>query len=195
MRALLKKHNDLKIIIDESFCHFLPDLNQWRNFKKNNLSNDRCFFVKSMSKDFGIAGFRIGYLETTNNILKKIKTKFGTWALNNIAVKLLEIMSEKRFLEKYEKARQKYLEDKEIFFNNLKSLEGINVFESDSNFLIKLHKGHKNGFKFIMKLLIETGLYVRSMEDKIGLNSSYIRVACRTKEENNSIIKILKKAI
>ena len=43
-----------------------------------------------------------------------------------------------------------------------------------------------------MELLLKTGLYVRSMDDKVGLDSSYIRVACRSKDENREIIKILK---
>lgn len=193
---LLSKHQKLKIIIDESFCHFLEDLEGWRNFKKNNLHNERCFFIKSMSKDYGIAGFRIGYFETTNSIIEQLKAKYGTWALNNMAVKLLELMSNNDFLVNYEKARKQYLQDKKIFFKELRQVKGISVFESDSNFfLIKLINKDVSGFRFVMDLLLKTGLYVRSMDDKIGLDSSYIRVACRSKDENSRIIKIFKENI
>ena len=44
-----------------------------------------------------------------------------------------------------------------------------------------------------MEILVEDGLYIRSMEDKIGLNSSYFRVACRSKKENEKIFEVLKK--
>ena len=83
-----------------------------------------------MSKDYGIAGFRIGYLETTNSIIHQLKAKYGTWALNNMAVKLLELMSNNDFLVNYEKARKQYLHDKKIFFIDWE-YSGYNEFYYD----------------------------------------------------------------
>ena len=157
------------------------------------LKYKRCFFVKSMSKDFGIAGFRIGFMESKNLITKNIKSKYGTWALNNIAIMLLEIISSDKFLDNYEKARLKYLNEKESFYNELIKIKNIKVYKSQANFfLIKLQKKNDSGFRFVMDLLINSGLYIRSMDDKIGLDSSFIRVACRSKDENNKIVEILK---
>ena len=193
---LSKKFPDLKIIIDESFIHFIDDLESWKTFKKKLLKNKNLFFVKSMSKDFGIAGLRIGYLETKNKIINTLKESFGTWSLNNFAVEFLDLMSNDKFLVDYENARKKYICDKKIFYNELKKINSIKVFYSDSNFfLIKLNKIETSGFEMAMKLLISTGLYVRSMEDKIGLNSNFIRVASRSKKENKKIAKILTKLL
>lgn len=193
---LLNKFKNLQIIIDESFSHFFNDLQEWRDHKKEFLKYKRCYFVKSMSKDFGIAGFRIGFMESSNPIIKNIKSKYGTWALNNIAIMLLDIISSDEFLKKYESARQKYIDEKKYFFKALSSINEIKIYNSDANFfLIKLKKSNQSGFRFAMDLLIKTGLYIRSMDDKIGLDSSFIRVACRSKEENKKIVKILKEYI
>ena len=190
---LLNKYKKLQIIIDESFSHFLNDLQKWKNKRQDLLKYKRCFFVKSMSKDFGIAGFRIGFMESKNLITKNIKSKYGTWALNNIAIMLLEIISSDKFLDNYEKARLKYLNEKESFYNELIKIKNIKVYKSQANFfLIKLQKKNDSGFRFVMDLLINSGLYIRSMDDKIGLDSSFIRVACRSKDENNKIVEILK---
>jgi histidinol-phosphate/aromatic aminotransferase/cobyric acid decarboxylase-like protein len=190
---LLNKFKDLQIIIDESFSHFFYDLNEWRTFRKALLNNERCYLLKSMSKDFGIAGCRIGFMESSNPIMQDIKSRYGTWALSNMAVMLLEVMSTDVFLKNYEKARTTYLSEKKSFHNELMKIQSIKVYESDSNFfLIKVLNSVDSGFKFVMDLLLKTGLYVRSMDDKLGLDSSYIRVACRSKDENREIIKILK---
>ena len=190
---LLNKFKDLQIIIDESFSHFFDDLHEWKTFRKALLNNERCYLIKSMSKDFGIAGCRIGFMESSNPIMQDIKSRYGTWALSNLAVMLLEVMSTDVFLKNYEEARIKYLFEKKSFYNQLIKIQNIKVYESDSNFfLIKLLNSVDSGFKFVMELLLKTGLYVRSMDDKVGLDSSYIRVACRSKDENREIIKILK---
>ena len=190
---LLNKFKDLQIIIDESFSHFFDDLHEWKTFRKALLNNERCYLVKSMSKDFGIAGCRIGFMESSNPIMQDIKSRYGTWALSNLAVMILEVMSTDVFLKNYEEARIKYLFEKKSFYNQLIKIQNIKVYESDSNFfLIKLLNSVDSGFKFVMELLLKTGLYVRSMDDKDGLDSSYIRVACRSKDENREIIKILK---
>ena len=189
---LLDLYPGLQIIIDESFCHFFEDLEAWRDFRRRKLNDSRCFFVKSMSKDFGIAGLRIGFLESTNDIIYELKSKFGTWALNNISVALLEIMADPVFLQRYESARRIYLENKSIFFSALRSIDVIKVFDSESNFfLVKVPPGSSGGFRFAMELLVKSGLYVRSMDDKIGLSDEYIRVACRSSEENSKIIRVL----
>ena len=149
-----------------------------------------------MSKDFGIAGLRIGFMETQNDIIYDLKNRFGTWSINNLAVELLSIISETSFLSDYEFVRKKYLKDKNIFYQELLSMDNLKVFPSDANFfLLQMQNDVKNGYEFIMNLLVNTGLYLRSMEDKIGLDASFIRVACRSREENAKIIAILKDQI
>ena len=189
---LIKDFPDLQIIIDESFIHFIKHWEKWTKFRKKLIDNKNIFFVKSMSKDFGISGLRIGYLETKNELITEIKNKYGTWSLNNFAVEFLNIISTDNFIKDYANVRKKYLNHKKDFFYKLKKIKSINVFHSDSNFfLIKVNKNIKNGFKSAMEILVNDGLYIRSMEDKIGLNSSFFRVGCRTKEENDKIYNIL----
>jgi len=191
---IIKKFPDLKIIIDESFIHFVEEWDNWIHLRMKLSKNKNIFFVKSMSKDFGIAGLRIGYLETRNKLINELKGKYGTWSLNNFAVEVLNIMSSEIFILEYQKIRKKYLEEKKCFYKSLKTINSIKVFPSDSNFfLIKVKKNNSNGFKTSMEILVDDGLYIRSMEDKIGLNSSYFRVACRSKAENEKIFEVLKK--
>ena len=183
----------LKIIIDESFIHFIGNLKQWQIFKNDILDlNKNIFFIKSLSKDLGIAGLRIGYLQSNNPVMHEINSKFGTWVLNNFAVELLNLMSNQNFIDNYEIARKKFLKAKTDFYRELKKIRSFETFGSESNFfLIKCKADVDSGFKSAMKLLIRSGLYIRTMEDKIGLNKQFFRVASRSKSENEMILKIL----
>ena len=117
IHKLLNVFPELKIIIDESFIHFSNDYDNWKSKRLELLNNKNTFFIKSMSKDFGIAGLRIGFMETQNDIIYDLKNRFGTWSINNLAVELLSIISETSFLSDYEFVRKKYLKDKEHFLS------------------------------------------------------------------------------
>ena len=45
---------------------------------------------------------------------------------------------------------------------------------------------------FVSKMLISFGIYTRTCDDKIGLEGEFVRIASRTKEENQIIIKSIK---
>ncbi len=190
---LINSFPDLQIIIDDSFSHFLPDLSEWKSNKELIMSmSENVYFIKSLSKDYGIAGFRIGYAQSNSPIINDLKERIGTWIINNFAIECLDIMSNSNFLMDYEKARLKYLKSKDIFYSNLSTINDFEVFDSDANFFLAKLPTNTEGFDFVMRLLVEDGIYLRSMSDKIGLDDSYIRIASRSESENTIIFNGLK---
>ena len=194
---LSTKFPELKIIVDESFSHFS------KNYESNiikrrklldNVSNVFC--LKSLSKDFGVAGLRIGYVESKNDVLRSLRGQMGTWVLNNFAVRFLDYIASKNFLKEYAFARNAYLKDLEEFQKCLSNIEGFTAFHSAANFaLLKIDNASIDSQEFAFQMLVEDGVYIRSMNDKIGLSKSFLRVACRTKEENKKIFNALRKRI
>lgn len=182
LKYLVENLEGKKLIIDESFSHFLSNYNEYKFFR-NNLKMKDVVFIKSMSKDFGIAGLRLGYLYSFDEELLKIASFKTTWNLNNFSVLFSEFLTDDNFITHYWNARVKYLDDKSIFLNELNSINSINVFPSQSNFFLLKFDSVKIP-ELVFDLLLDFGVYVRTMEDKIGLNSSYIRVASRRKSEN-----------
>lgn len=187
---LLEQHLDgLKLIIDESFYHFLPNYEDYQSFR-NQCSNKDIVFIKSLSKDFGIAGARLGYIYSNDEDLLRFCRNKTTWNLNNLAIQISEILSEESFITKYKLARQKYIDGRQSAYKLLSQIEQIKVYNSQSNFfLIKLNKPYP---KIVHELLIDHGIYVRTMEDKIGLNNQYLRIAIRKREENEFLHRKLK---
>jgi histidinol-phosphate/aromatic aminotransferase/cobyric acid decarboxylase-like protein len=190
LKKLIDNSGHIKIIIDESFSHFLEDYASYRKFRNECISKN-VIFIKSMSKDFGIAGVRLGYMITRDDEIKNFAAIRSTWNLNNFAVTFTEFLNDSDFVKKYWEARSKYLNVRQEFFSKLSEIVDVEVFKSQSNFfLIKLPESVSRDIVF--EMLIESGVYVRTMEDKIGLDESYIRVACRRPEENDVFINTLR---
>lgn len=57
--------------------------------------------------------------------------------------------------------------------------------------LLELINGVKSN-DFVIKMLLRYGIYIRTCNDKIGLQGEFIRLASRTKEENDVMVSALK---
>lgn len=188
LKYIIKELYKSKIIVDESFIDFF-DKNH--SVEKDVYSNKNLIVIRSLSKDFGIAGLRLGYAVCDPKINESIFSKYGLcWNINGFAQFFLELFSNKEFQENYKIAREKYLDNRTIFYNELKSLKNMVVYESHANFFI-IDCG-KNINKVFSDLLFEKNIYTRILNDKLDLDDTFLRVACGNKEDNEVVSKALK---
>ena len=189
---ILINQEKYRIILDESFSHFLPNYKEYRDFIKNS-NKENFILIKSLSKDFGVAGARLGFLYSNNKEILKSSKKYTTWNLNNLAVLISKVISTKEFGNEYEKVRCKFNNERDEFYKELLKVDDIEVKKSGANFF--LIKSNKFSQKFVFTMLVKYGLYVRTMVDKIGLDEKSIRVASRKKSENDFFLKVLKEEL
>jgi histidinol-phosphate/aromatic aminotransferase/cobyric acid decarboxylase-like protein len=182
------------IIIDESFIHFayedsdmkLKSIVPFVNEKEN------IMVIKSMSKDFGIAGLRCGYAIMSKRRVSELLRNGYLWNSNGIAEYFFKLYSRPDFLAKYEVVRRKYITESLVFISALNQIANIKVYPSRANFvLVELLNG-LTANDISTKLICDHGIYVRNCNDKIGLDGEYIRVAARTLNENKLIIDAIK---
>ena len=198
MRYLLEEMKSVEtIILDESFIHFSyeDDSLQYRSFSDHSEKYDNLIVVKSLSKDFGIAGIRLGFaLMAPKRVTALLKHGY-LWNISGLGEYFVDLYSRKIFQQRYEVVRHQYLKDTRQFFNNMSSIDGLKTYPSKANFvLVELTNGMSaNDLAVIM--MIKSGVYIRDCGDKIGLEGEFVRVAARTAEENACIITGLQKAI
>ena len=199
--SLLKITEELdfleNIIIDESFVHFAYEDIQYEpvSLEKIASQNDKIILIKSMSKDFGIAGIRAGYSIMSEKKVKNLLSNGYLWNVSGLAFYFFTLLNSKPFLIKYNEIRKLYIKETKDFLNELSKIDLIKVYPSKANFaLIELPKSISS-FDFTMDLLINFGIYVRDCSDKIGLNGNFIRIASRGKENNAIIINAIKNYI
>ena len=199
LRVILEnlKHLDT-IIVDESFIHFSTKENP-NSVSVGELvtTYSNLVVIKSMSKDFGIAGIRCGYAIMSKDKVAYSIDKGFLWNSNGISEYFFSLLSDKQFIEEYEKTRIQFLNEFDEFYEQLKTIDGIEVYPSKTNFFL-IDLKTKKSFDFVCWMLIEKGIYVRSMDDKIGMGIStdtFVRIAGKTQEENNYIVKSIKEFV
>lgn len=185
------------IIVDESFIHFAYENEHFSPLSVTSLVNDfpNLIVIKSMSKDFGIAGLRAGYAVMSKSRVFQLRKNGYLWNVSGFTEYFFDLYSRKDFLDEYEIVRKKYILETKDFLKEFSKIEGIKVYPTKANFiLVELLNGISSD-EFVFKMLVKFGVYARTCSDKIGIGDNFIRVASRSKEENEIIISSFKKML
>ncbi len=192
--VLIHQKNMLKIIraaksksslvfVDECFIELVPDHNE--SVVKYIKKFDNIFILRSLTKSFGLAGIRVGYGLGTKNIidiLNKIKIPWNVSGLAQHAVGAalchhFHLDKAKKLIKK----ESKYLQD------TISKIDGFSCNDSATNFiLIKT----KQKSKTLQKKLLKKNILIRDC-NSFGLGEHYIRIAVRTRTENQKLVKAL----
>lgn len=171
LRYILKELSFVKNIIDESFIHFAHEDSQFSlvNIEALFAEIPNCIAIKSVSKDFGVAGIRAGYAIMNEEKINFLLKNGYLWNFCGFNEYFLIFTLKSPFFSKYEEIRKKYIKNTQNFFNSLTQIKSIKVYPSMANFcLVELLDGSLSS-DFVVKMLINYGIYTRVCNDKIGL--------------------------
>lgn len=166
------------VLIDEAYAEFSDE-----NFLNFVLEFDNVIVLRSFSKFFGLAGLRIGYAISNKEISDAIEKIRLPFAISSPGVEAA--ISAIKSIEYYIEVRNKIIMERERIFYELKKME-FEVFPSKANFL--LVKVQNDVFEFLK----DKDVFVRRIDNLIGLEGRYLRITIGKKEENNVLIKFLR---
>lgn len=181
------------IIVDESFIHFAFEDSRLELKSILHLTDyiDNLIIIKSMSKDFGIAGIRAGYAIMGKEKVSNLISNGYLWNLNGVAEYFFRLYTRPDFVQRYEVIRKKYIIESLIFISELSKIRNIKVYSTKANFvLIEILDG-RTAEEITNMLLIKYGIYVRNCSDKKGLDGQFIRIAARSAFENEQVLTTL----
>jgi histidinol-phosphate/aromatic aminotransferase/cobyric acid decarboxylase-like protein len=182
------------VILDESFVDFAyeDDLLNRSSLAEQVVAKPNVVLVKSMSKDFGIAGLRAGYAVMSPERVRALVSNGFLWNISGLAEFFFRLFSEADFQDSYVATRLRYLDEAISFFGKLKDVPGIRTYSTKANFcLVELDSTIRIDL-FVPLLLIRHGVYVRDCRDKIGLDDGqFVRIASRKGFENELILDAL----
>lgn len=182
------------IIIDESFLHFAFEGADFTPISYAPLFArfPNVILVKSMSKDFGIAGIRTGYAIMAESKVATLLKNGYLWNVSGLSEYFFSLYERLDFREKYEAIRRLYIQETQSFFTQLRQIKTLKVYPSKANFaLLELKNGLKSS-DFVNEMLLKYGIYTRTCKDKIGLDGEFIRLSSRSKAENGEILSAIK---
>lgn len=170
---------EITIVVDESFIHFaFEDMNlDIRSVIDQCETHPNLIVVKSMSKDFGIAGIRAGYAVMHPGRIAGLLANGYLWNSNGLAEYFFRLYCRDDFVDQYDIVRKQYILETQLFYRQLEKVPGIRVYPSMANFALVEILGGVTADEITQHLLIRHGVYVRTCSDKIGLVGEYLRIA------------------
>lgn len=180
------------LVVDESFIDFSDEGEDHSLIdEKLLLENPNLAVVKSISKSYGVPGFRLGVLASSDDeLLKEVRSKLPIWNINSFGEYFLQIMGKYRRDYRYGCEKQKKVRGK--FIEDLKSITWLDVYPSQANYLLCKVNGKMSSTQLTNRLF-QQNLLIKDLSDKEGFNGeNYIRLAVRNKKDNRALVEALK---
>ncbi|OGR31617.1 MAG: histidinol-phosphate transaminase [Desulfobacula sp. RIFOXYB2_FULL_45_6] len=178
--------DDVIVILDEAYIEFVRDETVYDSLQKP-LVDPRIVTLRTFSKVYGLAGFRVGYGIMDSEIaevLNRIRQPFNVNTLAQAAA--VAAIEDDVF---FRKTIATIHEGIDFLFAELDML-GLRCLPTQSNFLmVDLKKDATKVFEEMLKL----GVIIRSMKS-YGFDT-FLRITAGTKEENAIFIDTLKKVM
>ncbi|WP_019613595.1 pyridoxal phosphate-dependent aminotransferase [Psychromonas ossibalaenae] len=183
----LCEDNQVQLLLDEAFIEFADS-----GFHKSAVifQSPSVFIVRALTKFFAVPGIRLGWAISFNEVLN---TKIGQirepWSVNCFAeLAGITVVKDQSYIND---SITWITNEKRVFRDLLKSLNGIEVFETNCNFiLLRLcmpFTAHE-----CREYLLTEGVIVRDAGNFIGLDSRFIRVAVKDATSNKRLYQLLK---
>ncbi|MGD0645763.1 MAG: threonine-phosphate decarboxylase CobD [Candidatus Bathyarchaeia archaeon] len=180
---------DSFVFLDEDFLEFVE--NEQALSMINKIQNyPNLFILRSFTKIYGLAGLRVGYGIASEEIINVLLCAKIPWNVNCLAqaaavaaLKDMEHLRVTRELIKKEKAQ---------LLAELDEIKSFKVFQPDANFFfIDIRKSGLTATELKNKLLRQ-GILIRDCTSFRGLDEYFIRIAIKTRVENERLIEALK---
>lgn len=172
------------VFVDECFIELVPDHDESVIKLIKNYSN--LFILRSLTKSFALAGLRIGYgigSKQIISILNKIKIPWNVSGLAQHAA--IAALTDLTYLDKVKTIIKK---ESLYLINCISKLNNFQCMSTSTNFILIKTKIKS---KILQKKLLEKKILIRDCSTIRGLNDHYIRIAVKTRKENDKLIKTL----
>ncbi len=177
-----KKH--ITVVMDECFIEFAGKEKSFYPYLKE---FDHLVIVRAFTKTYAIPGVRLGYLLCSNSKLcGKIQMQLPEWNLSTFAqVAGIAAAGE----ETYVRESAVYVRDERIRLTSELRKMGIQAFDSEANYILIYSAAP------LYDRLLGKKILIRDCSNFAGLGRGYYRVAVRTREENDKLVKAIGECI
>ncbi len=180
-----------RLIVDESFIEF-SRAGRTASVEGDVDNHPNLVVIKSMSKVFGIAGLRIGYLLTADHhFAAAVRAQLPIWNLNGMAESFLRRVG--RYRSELEASCEVVRDTCQELYRALCELPGLAPLRPDANFVFcKISKPGLTGPALVRTLYVEHNILIKDCASKtIPEADRYLRIASRTVAENRRLVDAL----
>jgi threonine-phosphate decarboxylase len=176
------------LVLDEAFMDFCEECSAKRFMVKG----DNGIVLRSMTKFFGIPGLRLGYALASHTLTGHLDAMGGPWSVNTLA--LAAGVAALHDVEHNHRTIEYIRHERRSLFEKLSELNHLRIFPSSTNYLLLQITNGMSSME-IRDRLMHQRILVRNCATFMGLSSQFIRVAVRTAEENERLVRALKNVL
>jgi len=179
LEAVLQAAGDGLVILDEAYIAFTEEA--WKSVDL--ISKGNLIIVRSMTKDFALAGLRLGYGLAHPTIINNLLKVKPPWNVNAIAQRAgCEALNDGAYIKRSDRLIR---QNRDYLISEFSSL-GFRVIPTRTNFFL-MKVSNANGFR---SSLMKKGVIVRDCTS-FGL-PEYVRIAPRTMPECKRLVSMVK---
>ncbi|MDR4505886.1 MAG: threonine-phosphate decarboxylase CobD [Candidatus Scalindua sp.] len=180
------------VVIDEAFMDFVEEEERFSVLQDvHTLKN--LIVVRSLTKFYGFPGLRLGFLVASTPIMNKLWKLKEPWTVNSFAQVAGKIaLNDDAFAVK---TREFVSSEKIFLYEGLSQIEGLRPFYPSVNFILIRIDNENLISSILQNLLIRDKIIIRDCSNFVGLNENYVRVAVRSRKENQRLLDAMKEAV
>ena len=182
-----------RLIVDESFVDFGEEWESSSLLHDAHLENfPHMTVMKSISKSYGVPGLRLGILASADmELIAKMKKQVSIWNINSFAEFFMQIFN--KYEKDYKRACQKFIEVRAAFLAQLRTIPFLHVMPTQANFVLCEVQSPYTANDLAQQLLKKHDILVSACSAKKGIAPNrYVRLAVRSREDNERLIEALK---
>ena len=181
MLDVIRSFNGL-VIVDEAYVEFAD-----YSLKDLARKYDNLVVLRTMSKAFGLAGARVGYMVANRKTAELfVNTIQYPYAISSLSLKTASIALSK--LNYVRSIINKVKKERKRVYDNIDAIDGTTAFRSNANFVL-FEVGSR--YKSVYRSLIRKGILVRDI-GSIDSHRGCLRVTVGTKFMNDKFLQALK---
>ena len=183
-------------VFDESFIDFAQSDIRYTFFNDDILEKYSCLIViKSISKSYGVPGLRLGVAASSRiELVQKLRKEISIWNINSFAEYFLQIFD--KYKADYKTGCDKIAAERTRFFELLRGIPGLYPYASQANYILCKLTEKLTSSKLTMQLLEKYNIFIKDLSSKTGFeHGQFIRLAVRSKQDNDKLIKALQELL
>jgi histidinol-phosphate aminotransferase len=181
MIEIVDSLEDKLLLIDEAYVDFAD-----YSLSADAIKRDNVIVLRTLSKAFGLAGARVGYMVSNEKIVKIFRSVIQSpYPISTLSLAVASgILSD---ADQVKQTIRSIRDERKRVFARLSKIDGIRIFRSDANFVF-IEAG-KN-YQAISKSLNSNGIIVKLLGN-IANHSGCMRITIGTREMNDKYLKCI----
>ncbi|HZD60684.1 MAG TPA: threonine-phosphate decarboxylase CobD [Anaerolineae bacterium] len=185
---IIDMHTSCLWVIDEAFIDFVSDRHEV-SLTRDSINRDNLIVLRSLTKIYGIAGLRLGYMVASPGIAARIREEKYPWSVNAMALAAgVEVLKDNNFIGW---SVHLLIAEARRLYEEISRIDGLVAYEPAANYiLVKIEREMPSSR--LQEELLRRGMAVRDCSSYTGMDDRHFRVAVKRPEDNDRLLDALR---